>query len=176
MAWLIEKRRSLKGRVDWVRRQIARYERALEELPRQLVQLETELASLDAVFKLHVVQVEPQKITGKQRKRKALLPYGVLSKLILKTLRTAGEPLSTSTVARRVAEALDEPIGWEMTTPLRQATRKRLRRMVAEGWVERHHPVCVGAKDEGIWSLRKDSAWDGSDAESPSPPALLRAA
>ncbi len=56
MAWLIDKRRSLKGQVDWVRRQITRYERALEELPHRMVQLETELAGLDAVFKLHAVE------------------------------------------------------------------------------------------------------------------------
>jgi hypothetical protein len=175
MAWLIDKRRSLKGQVEWVRRQIARRQRELEQLPLQLVQLETELANLDAVFKLHAVQVEPRVITGKRPKRKALLPYGVLSKLILKTLRTAEGPLSTSAVARRIAEALDEPIGWEKTTLLRQRTRRRLKGLVAEGFVERHHPLRAGAQDEGVWSLRQDCPWDGTAAENSSP-RLLRAA
>ena len=125
MAWLIEQRRALKGKIDWARRRLAYVERAVEEVPRKLVELEAKLSSVDAVFLLHEVQVEPQKIKGKRAKRKALLPCGVLTKSILPVLRQVDQPLLTSVVAARVTGLWKEPLGWEGATSLRQRTRRR---------------------------------------------------
>lgn len=44
MAWLIEQRRALEGQIDRKRRHIAQAQRALEDLPRALVDLEARLA------------------------------------------------------------------------------------------------------------------------------------
>ncbi len=170
MAWLIEQRRALKGQIDRKRRQIAQAQRALEDLPRELVDLEARLGHLDDVFKLHEVQVQPTQIKGKRAKRKALLPYGVLTKQILKALKGSDAPLLTSVIASVVAASLAEPLGWAQMTYLRRRTADRLRKLVANGTVQRHHECAVGNYDEGAWSL----AYDDSDQMQTEP--LRRAA
>jgi hypothetical protein len=171
MAWLIEKRRSLKGQVDRVRRQLAEAQRKVAELPRQLVALETDLAHLDGVFKLHDVEVQPSGIKGKQTRRKALLPYGVLTKQILKILREADKPVLTSVIAAGVDASLDEPLGWRHSAYLRHRTSRRLKDLVADGAVRRHHVTVPGTQDEGSWSLVRQVNPETQDA-----PPLLRVA
>jgi hypothetical protein len=80
MAWLIRQRSVLKGRID-------RQRKLLDDIPRLLVELQRQLDAIDAVLPLHEVKVDPLQIVGRRPKSAPLLPFGVLSKGILKYLR-----------------------------------------------------------------------------------------
>lgn len=82
MAWLIRERARLQGRIEKIRKE-------METRAADLVRLETRLCSLDDVFQLHEVVVEPKSIAGTRTKRAPLAPYGVMRRYLLASLRDA---------------------------------------------------------------------------------------
>lgn len=149
MAWLIRERAMLKGRIDAL-------EKRLQEIPRELVELRGQLAALDAVIPRHEVRVEPSKIVGIHKTSPPILPYGVMTKAVLKCLRESGRPLSTSTIMAHLCVVT----GFELTNANRamvmERLRYRLKTLVNRGVLRRHHSMKTGENAEGRWSLAVD--------------------
>lgn len=104
MAWLIRERAKLKGKIEAIQRK-------MEALPREMLELQTLLESLDRTFPLHEVQVEPKGIHGKQPKKPSVGPYGALTKHVLRQLREAGGPVYTAEIALSFARAHSIQLG-----------------------------------------------------------------
>lgn len=66
---------------------VERTQEALEELPRVIVDFKTKLAALDAVFPLHDLKVDPTAVKCRRQKSPAVMPYGVITKAILRCLK-----------------------------------------------------------------------------------------
>ena len=152
MAWLLRERAQLKGLIDRCKRQI-------EDLPLRLVQFQTQMDALDAVFPLHAVPVDPRLVVGLQPRRPAILNYGVMSKGILQCLRIAdGQPKYTTEIALSVARYAGLVLKQSNKFDLVRRVSKRLNVMVAEGSVQRHHSIEPGDHEEGQWSLADNEA------------------
>jgi hypothetical protein len=99
MAWLIRERARLQGIID-------RCDRVIDEHARRRMAAARQLASLDAVFPLHEIKVEPTIIDGVRPHKPRLVPHGALTKAILACLReAAGTPRITTEIALYVAHA-----------------------------------------------------------------------
>lgn len=137
----------LKGQLDKCRKQ-------LDALPRQIVELEAKLAALDDVFPLHEVKVDPTVVKGRRPQRDRLLPYGTLTKSILRSLKSAsGKPLRTSTIAAHVTVDADLELTKENRVYVASRVARRLKAMAKIGVVQRHHNTAIGENGEGVWSL-----------------------
>lgn len=149
LAWLIRERARLKGQIDAL-------DKRLEEIPRELVRLRGQLAALDAVIPRHEVEVDPSKIVGIRQHAPRLLPYGVMTKTVLKCLRTSDKPLTTSTIMAHLCSET----GFELTKANRATVMNSLRywlkELVNRGVLQRHHSATAGHNDEGRWSLSSD--------------------
>jgi len=84
MAWLIGERARIKGRID-------RLQLLAERIPLELETLSQQLRSLDAVFPLHEVKVDPSVIRGKKKYAQKLLPHGAMTRGIYDCLRENSE-------------------------------------------------------------------------------------
>lgn len=93
MAWLIRERSKLKGMIE-------RRQKQLEDLPREIVELQSRLDALDHVFPLHEVKVDPKIIKGTRPQRKDLAPRGLMTRVIYRVLKeAAGKPRLSSEIA-----------------------------------------------------------------------------
>jgi len=138
----------LKGKID-------RIDKQLEALPRERVEVMQALASLDAVFLLHEVRVEPKVIVGVRTHKPALTAHGVMTKAILTCLREAGgTPQFTREIAFYVARVADLDIAAkDDQLHLFGRIRRRLQKLRADGLVESVHIHGRGITDEGRWVL-----------------------
>lgn len=147
MAWLIRERRRLQGEID-------RTVKLLDELPGRLEALKAQMESLDGVFPLHSVQVDPTIIKGKQKKAPALFDHGVMTKGILECLRLAnGKSRYSGEIAAHVARFAGFEIKQSNKAYLMGRVSQRLNAMTREGLVSRHHDMTPGCGAEGQWAL-----------------------
>ena len=147
MAWLIRQRAVLQGKLDKLNRQ-------LETLPKEILLLQEQLNALDAVFPLHEIAVEPTKIKGKRAKKKALLPYGQMTKGVLKALKEAPQgQLYTTEIAAAIARNYGLALKAPLTSELKRAVVKRLEALHRQGYVERLHSIECGNNAVGSWRL-----------------------
>jgi len=150
LAWLIRQRAALKGRIDKI-------QRALDALPRELVELQQRLAALDAVIPLHEVQIDPTRIRGSAPRGPALLPPGVLTREILRFLREAqGEPRYTSEIAMYVARQAGLGMAKVRKPDLIGRVGDRLKKLRASGLLTSQHDQA--GNREGMWQLVEDEA------------------
>lgn len=150
MAWLIRERANAKGRLDRLRK-------ALASLPAEIAQAELEIAALDAVIPRHEVKVEPSIIQGVRAKQPALLGYGRLTRLILECLRNAaGKPIYSTEISLFVAREAGIDIKTTPKSDITNRVSQRLKKLTADGVVQRHHINRVGENSEGLWSLALD--------------------
>lgn len=162
LAWLIRERSRLKGQID-------QCEKALDQLPRTLVELNQQLAALDAVIPRHEVKVDPKRIVGTRPRGPALLPFGVMSREILRCLRQAeGTPRYTSEIAMHVARATGLDMTKVRKADLIGRVGDRLKKMRAAGLIRSQHDQATNS--EGTWALVQDAE------EEQSPPAMKRKA
>lgn len=162
MAWLIRERAKLKGMIE-------RRQKQMEDLPREIVELQSKLDALDAVIPLHEVKVDPKIIKGTQTKRKALGPHGLMTRVIYEMLKKAtGQPVFTSEIALEFMRRVDIPMSRAAKVDTTTRVRYRLKQMCRNGNVIRHHDPAHGENTEGSWSLPKDSwARDDEDDQEP---------
>ena len=147
MAWLIRSRSILKGQLDQCRKQ-------LDAPPRQIVELEAKLKALDEVFSLHDVKVDPTVVKGRQPRQNCLLPYGTLTKGILRALKGAnGKSLHTSTIAAHIAVDTGLDLTRKNRAHVADRASNRLEAMVKISVVQRHHNTAIGENGQGVWSL-----------------------
>jgi hypothetical protein len=147
MAWLLRQRAKLKGQIDACRRQLV-------QLPLKLVQLQAKMDSIDSVFPLHAVQVDPTVVKGVRPHLPALLKYGVMTKGILQCLRLSdGKPRYTTEIAISVARFAGFAIEPSNKPYLIRRVGRRLKQLTADGTVQRHHDISPGTHFEGQWSL-----------------------
>lgn len=147
MAWLIRQRAVLQGRLDKLNRQ-------LETLPKEILLLQEQLNALDAVFPLHEIAVEPTKIKGTRAKKKALLPYGQMTKGVLKALKEAPQgQLYTTEIAAAIARQHGLTLNAKLYPQLNRAVLKRLEALHRQGYVERLHSTELGNNEVGSWRL-----------------------
>ena len=147
MAWLLRERSRLKGLVD-------RCELQMAELRLRIVQLQTQMDALDAVFPPHTVPVDPKIVVGRQPRTPSILEYGVMSKGILQCLRHAnGRPQYTTEIALSVARYAGLVLTHCIKTDLFSRVSMRLQVLVRKGLVLRDHKIAPGNREEGQWSL-----------------------
>jgi hypothetical protein len=152
MAWLIRARQIHKGRLD-------KFLALQAKLPDQIAQAEQELAAIDAVIPFHEIKVDPNLIEGRRPRRKALAPYGHLTKLIVRCLKVAnGKPVSTPEIVYFFTREAGVDPNQLNSRELVAGVRRRLRAMCKLGIVRRHHPRKT--EDMGSWSLVLDQSED----------------
>jgi hypothetical protein len=145
MAWLIGQRARVKGRLD----RLQRLEATLPELIRAA---EAELRSLDAVIPLHEVKVEPQAIQGKRSYAPRLADSGELTRFVYKKLRLArGTPVYTAEIAFQFIREFKIDSAAFSHAEVMNRIGKRLRVLVDQGIVRRHHPTSIN--DPVAWSF-----------------------
>lgn len=162
MAWLIRERAKVKGMIEW-------RQKRLEQLPREILELQSKLDALDQVIPLHEVKVDPKVIKGTRRKRKALVPHGMVTRVIYRVLREAnGQPRFTSEIALELLREAGMPITHDNKVAATDRVSHRLRALVKGGTVTRHHSTELGYCEDGAWSLPKDGwAQDDEDDQEP---------
>lgn len=148
MAWLIRERARIKGRID-------RLQQLAERIPLELEGLSQQLRSIDAVFPLHEVKVEPSVIKGRRKRAPNLLPSGAMTRGIYECLRETSShgPVYSTEVMLFIARmnSLDiKSIGQEK---LLSQVSKRLRALAKIGEVVRCHEIYSGNREEGRWCL-----------------------
>lgn len=166
MAWLIRERSMIKGMLE-------RRQKQLEQLPREILELQMKLDALDAVIPLHEVKVDPKAIKGKQEQVKALGPYGLMTKVIYRVLKeAAGKPCFSTEIALEFIREAGIPMTHANKIYATNRVSRRLKGMASEGKVVRHHSSSQGTNDEGLWSLPADGwARDDDDDQEPWPKA-----
>jgi hypothetical protein len=164
MAWLIRQRAWLKGQID-------QCEKQLGELPRRIVDLQQQLAALDAVIPRQEVKVDPKIIRGTKPKGPEMFPYGVASKSILRALREAnGKPMFTLELAVQLLSDTGTSPGDVRMPKVMDLVRTRLGVFASNGLVLAHRTG--NNRDHVAWSLIQDDEIEAEDAPAP----LLRAA
>jgi len=162
MAWLIRERAKLKGMIE-------RRQKQMEDLPREIVELQLKLDALDAVIPLHEVKVDPKVIKGTRPQKKALLPYGVLTRVIYRVLREAeGQSRFSSEIALELLREAGMPVTHESKIYATRRVSHRLGNMARAGLVARHHDLDTFGRAEGSWSLPKDG-WARGDEDDQEP-------
>lgn len=162
MAWLIRERAKLKGLIE-------RRQRQLDELPREILELQTKLNALDLIIPLHEVKVDPQVIKGTRPREKSLAPFGVMTSVIYRVLKEAkGEPRSSSEIALEFMREIGMPVTRANRVHATERVRRRLKAMSHAGSVERHHDLYVRDNSEGLWSLPKNG-WAADDEDDQEP-------
>jgi hypothetical protein len=157
LKWLIDQRGRVEGEILKIERSLARCERTLAQcqaLADELKPLRKLLESVDQTLTLHEIKIDPlfiQPILSKDRER--IVPHGEMSRAILTCLRMAQEkPIPSSEIVDFVMEYFARcgypPISRGV---LCRRIRVRLRGMLYEGRVKRHHDP--DSKGYGIWSL-----------------------
>lgn len=160
MAWLIRERSVIKGMLE-------RRQKQLEQISREIPELQMKLDALDAVIPLHEVQVDPKAIQGKQEKVKTLGPYGLMTKVIYRVLKeAAGKPCFSTEIALEFIREAGLPMTHANKVYATNRVRRRLKNMASEGKVVRHHSSRQGTNDEGLWSLPVDG-WASEDDQEP---------
>ncbi|WP_300659224.1 hypothetical protein [Hydrogenophaga sp.] len=148
MAWLIKQRSRISGKIKNLEKQHS-------ELPEKIASLREHLASLDGVFPLHEVQVDPEIINPKRPYSEAVTPYGGMTRAIYECLREnkARGPLYTTEIAMHVARACNVTLASSSRNHLITRVGRRLKTLAAQGEVVRHHLIQNGNTEEGRWSL-----------------------
>jgi hypothetical protein len=152
MAWLIKVRAARKGRLDKLL--------ALQEtLPHQIAQVQQELLAIDAVIPLHVVEVDPTVIVGRQPRQKALASYGQMTKSILRCLKRAdGKAVHMLEIAYFFAREAGVDLNQVSHQHLTRCIGLRLTALCNMGLIKRHHPLKTSGV--GSWSLAGDQMPD----------------
>jgi len=147
MAWLIRERARLKGNID-------RRLKILEQLPHEIAQLRAQLDALDSVIPLHEVKVDPQVIAGFREQGPRLTGYGEITRLILKFLQDAnGAPRYTIEIVMAVCRELNIDLAQIPKCDVVERVGRRLRDLVQQGKLRRHHNPTKPGKTDGLWSL-----------------------
>ncbi len=149
MAWLIRERARIQGKIE-------RLEKLASQLPLEIKALSEQLKSIDAVFPLHEVKVEPTAIKGRNPVRPRILPHGALTRSIFDCLRESADrgPSFTTEIAFYVARTHNLDINAIGRVELVQRVSYRLKALAKEGHVVRHHDTSFpGNQEEGRWSL-----------------------
>ena len=152
LKWMIDLRARLSGEIKKAELATTRATRLLGELKR----IQKDLRAVDRTLGLHDIKVDVSLIQPVQSHSGRIdLPYGELTRSVLFCLRlNPDRPMRTfeivAFVAARCAD-LDAP--QQSTDKLHASVRHRLKNLVAEGIVERHHPMTGSA--EGMWSIAK---------------------
>lgn len=148
MSWLIKERARIKGRIDHLQQLAAK-------IPPELETLSQQLRSLDAVFPLHQVKVEPAVIEGKRKYARKLLPHGAMTRGIYECLRESNGkgPLYSSEIAIFVARMNNFDIASIGKQKFVNHVSDRLRALANSGDVVRCHEIYPGNREEGRWCL-----------------------
>lgn len=148
--WLIDKRARLDGEIKKMQDAV----NCARQLIQELSTIEEDLRAVDRTLKLHIIQVETENISPiRSHYNRVKLPYGELTRLLLSRLRKSnGIPISTYELTLFIAECFTAAGAEEKDfKKLRMSVRTRLKNLVRDGVVQRHH-FLTGA-DEGFWSL-----------------------
>ncbi len=140
MAWIIDKRARLDGEIKKTKASL----KIVEKLVSELSEIEKELSAIDHALALHEVHVDAELIPSIHNKYVFLkLPHGALTNALLLCLRLQeGDPISTlrilSFVEARHADLNVKPV---KRSELRKAIQSRLKTLVKQGLIKRHHPM-----------------------------------
>ena len=141
LLWLMRQRAFLQGELLSLDQEVERY---LADKKSEREALDAKLASLDEIFPLHAVTVNPDEVPAVISRRpedRIPLSYGVLTRLILTCLREAnGEPRSTREIAQYVLERTDIAVSEEQLPKFRRKVQMRLKNLERDKKVHRLHP------------------------------------
>lgn len=149
MAWLLNQRASILGRIEHKTEQKSKLQADISSLRQQLT-------AIDRVIRQHEVQVDPEAVHGRRSKRKSLVGYGQMGRFVLEQFREAnGQTLSTTELAIRFLKSIGEDVTMLKLRDARRRISWRLSDMAQAGTLERRHkPDERGVYKEGIWALR----------------------
>lgn len=157
LKWLLDQRGRVEGEILKIERSLSRCEKTLAQckaLAAELEPLRELLASVDQTLGLHEIKVDPtliSPISSKDHNR--ILPHGEMSRVILTCLKQAqGTPIPSSDIVDFViAYCALNGYPFVQRSIVSRRIRVRLRGMLSEGRVVRHH--APDAQGYGVWSL-----------------------
>ena len=156
LAWLIDKRARLAGRIENATKVID----AARKLEIKRVKMRADLAAIDRALEMHEIRVDVECIIPiAPIERRIRLPYGILTKTLLQFLRESGEPLSIDALTMmlinrcvNVQEGASDPSGHQLAfKKLRLSVRYRLKNLASNGVISRA-PCPHGSKGP-CWTL-----------------------
>jgi len=177
LKWLIDKRARLLGEINKLsaslpkrltkaRQDVERAEirlaqakelLAYEEAVRSQIipALQKDLNALDAVMKLHVINIDPEIIQPiRSQTSRRILPYGKVTKCIFDCLKHAEDsPLSTLDIAMFIASHNGLMVSGKKFQEFREVVRHRLKNMCSDGKIERAHKI--DGSMQVRWALSK---------------------
>jgi hypothetical protein len=133
----------------------------IEDLDGRIVKLRQQLSALDQTFLLHEIQVDPTELRStRPHQNRRLVPHGQMTRQILRILRSHDGWVSTSQIARKIAEQLvttEADVDDETLMYIHVAVRRRLRAMVRSGNLQRIEGVrkgrCYDDSNQSLWRL-----------------------
>lgn len=149
---MIDLRARLDGEIKKAELATKRVTRLLDELKR----VQNDLSAVDRTLGLHDIKVELALIQPVLSHTVRInVPYGELTRSVLLCLRlNPDRPVRTSGVVAFVAaRCADLEAPQQDTQKLYASVRHRLKNLVQDGVVERHHPMTGSA--EGMWTIAK---------------------
>lgn len=118
--------------------------------------LERQLQALDVTFELHDIQIEPTEIAPVvPHKAIRLLPFGHMSRVMLRAMRKHGAWVPTTVLAIEVCACMPDGGQSYDETYIRRAVRRRLRTLLREGRVERllDNALSHDGLSEALWRI-----------------------
>jgi hypothetical protein len=128
----------------------------LDRINQLTAKLERQLQALDVTFELHDIQIEPTDIAPVvPQKAVKLLPFGQLSRVMLRAMRKHGTWIPTTVLAVEVRASMPDGLQTYDETYVRRAIRRRLGALLREGRVERllENAHAHDGSSEALWRL-----------------------
>lgn len=156
LKWLISKRSRLSGVLLMLNNERTKLRDKIYALDQRAEALIKQLEALDQTFGLHEITVDPEMIRSvRPHVRKPLLPYGQLSRTILRELRSERGWLSTTEMVLRVLNHFPDVDSSDYQVT-RNCLRRRLRALASKGLLERCNR---GLSGDGKFDGTSESYW-----------------
>lgn len=156
LKWLIVKRSRTSGLVSRLIEEREALSDRLERVTQLVSRLERQLQALDVTFELHDIQIEPTDIAPVvPHKAVKLLPFGQMSRVMLRAMRKHGNWVPTTVLAVEVRMAMPDGHQSYDETYVRRAVRRRLGALMREGRVERllDNALAHDGSSEALWRI-----------------------
>lgn len=135
LKWLIDKQTRLAGQVQRKRDHIAELKVLIADCRTEIRRLQSQLAQVEAVMRLHELQVDPKDLRPiLPHKNKAVLQYGGVTRLVFAMLRVAETKTATTReIVAAVIDALPEAPTIAETKLIQERVRIRLCILAQQG-------------------------------------------
>lgn len=135
LLWLIRKQTRLAGQMQRRTEELGRVKAHVAEIEAEIADLAEKRSQIEAVMKLHDVQVDPRDLRPiRPHARKALIGHGGITRVVMAELREAPDNMATTVeLAAAVVRYLDSVPEPEEMSRLKRRVRIRLAIMASKG-------------------------------------------